>query len=116
MKKPAKPKLVDMTLDLLKGYDSLRTLKPSSIGSLSTSQVRELHNFLNRDNFTKVGNVPRPECPLKEGQYSIGLYPLYGYKKRMNEYISQFGFEFETLVCVPPSLLEATANYLGDKI
>lgn len=91
--------------------NSYLPLTKSSLKSLKINGLHNFHEFISKPlkTITKI-EIMRPTCPVtKLYSCSMARYP---YKKAMSEYIAQWGYIFENPLEIPPSLFEATANYL----
>ena len=82
-----------------------------SFNLLEVHEIKEFYEFLNSSP-VKIKDGERPEFPFKKGLQHLGKKPTYHYKKSMNNYLYLWNFKFENPISVPPTLFEATANFL----
>lgn len=101
-----KTKILEDILDTLKNYNH-KTFKLTFCSidvALKTEELLKLSLFLkDQIKFNDLG-IKRPKC-INQGK------PSKEYKSHMNEYLSQFGFEFSYYMSPSTSLYEAIASY-----
>ncbi|MBW2999563.1 hypothetical protein KY339_02720 [Candidatus Woesearchaeota archaeon] len=106
-------RLREVIFETLKHYEPEERnleLTRNSIRRLDPDTIIEFHQYLINP-LTKKNGKQRPGCPFNGKKWhTLGKKSSYSYKKKMSDYISQWGPSLSPAEATP-SLLETAANY-----